>query len=122
MANILSAGLKALQSVSLQFNVSLPATVIYPDKGICWESLTTLDVSRPHVSDPLAVVTFLADVFPNLKLYHGYFIRTRTLCPMTIWEDFDDLSGDEKSPEYIEMAVRWKDVIQMPEARRQVLL
>jgi hypothetical protein len=58
----------SLQSVSLQFDVSLPATVIYPDKGIRCESLTTLNISRSHVSDPLAVVTFLADVFPNLKL------------------------------------------------------
>jgi hypothetical protein len=64
---------------------------------------------------------FLADVFPNLKLCHDYFVRTRTPGPKTIWEDFDDLSDDEKSPEYIEMAARWKDVVQMLEARRQEL-
>ncbi|KIM80377.1 hypothetical protein PILCRDRAFT_9571 [Piloderma croceum F 1598] len=111
----------SLQSVSLQFDVSLPATMIYPDKGIRCESLTTLDVSRSHVSDPLAVVTFLADVFPNLKLCHSYFIRTRAPGPRTIWEEFDNLSDDEKSPEYIEMAARWKDVVQKLEARKQEL-
>jgi hypothetical protein len=68
----------SLQSVSLQFDVSLPATTMYPDKGIRCESLTRLDVSYSHVSDPLAVATFLADVFPNLKLHHSYSIRTRT--------------------------------------------
>jgi hypothetical protein len=109
----------SLQSVSLQFDVSLPATVMYPDKGIRCESLTQLYVFHSHVSGPLAVATFLAGVFPNLKLHH-YFIRTRTPGPRTIG-DFDDLSDGEKSSEYIEMAARWKDVVQMLEARRQEL-
>jgi hypothetical protein len=32
-----------------------------------------------------------------------------------------DLGNVENSPEYIEMAARWKDVIQMLETRRQEL-
>jgi hypothetical protein len=95
----------SLRSVGLQFDVSLPATVMYPDKGIHYESLIELHVCRSHVSDPLALATFLAKVFPNLKLYH-YFMG---------W------SPDEKSPEYIEMGARWNDVVQMLEARRQEL-
>jgi hypothetical protein len=102
----------SLQSVSLQFDVSLPATTMYPDKGIRCESLTRLDVSHSHVSDPLAVATFLADVYPNLKLRHSCFIRTGPR---------EDLSDDEQSPEYIEMATHWKDVVQMLEARRELL-
>ena len=106
---------QSLQSVSLQFSVSLPETMMYPDKGIRCESLTRLFVSRSHVSDPRAVATFLADVFPNLKFHHDYVIRTRT-GPRTMW-DSEVLRDDEKSPEYIEMAARWKDVDQMLEAR-----
>jgi hypothetical protein len=102
----------SLQSVSLQFDVSLPATTMYPDKGIRCESLTRLNISNSHVSDPLAVVTFLADVYPNLKLRHSCFIRTGPR------EYFSD---DEQSPEYIEMATHWKDVVQMLEARGQEL-
>jgi len=45
----------SLQSVSLQFDVSLAATVTYPDEGICCESLTELTVFHSHVSDPLVV-------------------------------------------------------------------
>ena len=101
---------QSLQSVSLQFDVSLPATTMYPDKGIRCESLTRLFVSHSHVSDPLTVATFLADVFPNLFLHHNYLIRTGTV-----------LDDYEHGPEYIEMAVRWKDVDQMLEARRQEL-
>jgi hypothetical protein len=102
----------SLQSVSLQFDVSLPATTIYPDKGIRCESLTRLDISHSPVSDPLAVATFLADVYPNLKLRHDCFIRTGPR---------GDLSDDGQSPEYIEMATHWKDVVQMLEARREEL-
>jgi hypothetical protein len=95
--------------------------LLFPyNKSIC-KSLIEFDVSRSHVSDPLAVVTFLANVFPNLKLCHEYFIRMRTLGPKTIWEDFNNLSDNKKSPEYIEMAAHWKDVVQMLEARRQEL-
>ena len=111
----------SLQSISLQFDVSLPATVTYPDKGIRCESLTELTVFHSHVSDPLVVATFLARVFPNLEVYHGYFIRTRTPGPRTIMDNLYDLGNEENSPEYIEMAARWKDVIQMLETRRQEL-
>jgi hypothetical protein len=107
----------SLQSVSLQFDVSLPA--MYPDKGIRCESLTQLFVSHSYVSDPLAVATFLADVFPNLKLDHSYLIRTRT-GPRTMW-DSEVLHDYQKTPECIEMAARWKDVNQMLEARRKEL-
>jgi hypothetical protein len=107
------------QSVSLQFDVSLPATAMYPDKGIPSESLTQLFVSHSYVSDPLAVATFLADIFPNLKLDHRYLIKTRT-GPRTMW-DYEVLHDYQKSPEFIEMAARWKDVDQMLEARRKEL-
>jgi hypothetical protein len=109
----------ALQSVSLQFDLSLPATAMDPDQRIRCESLTQLSVSHSHVSDPLAVATFLANVFPNLRLHHNYFIRTTTLGPRTLWSDFEDpLREYEQSPEFIEMAKRWKDVNQMLTARR----
>jgi hypothetical protein len=108
--NYLAQHCQSLQSVHLQFDVSLPATTMCPDKGIRCESLTRLFVSHSHVSDPLAVATFLADVFPNLILYHNYLIMTRTV-----------LHDYEKSSEYTEMAMRWKDVDQMLEARRQEL-
>jgi hypothetical protein len=66
---------------------------------------------------PLAIATFLADVFPNLKLHHSYSIWTRT-----DWDRFDPpLSEDEQDPEYIKMAKHWTDIVQMLEARRQEL-
>ncbi|KIM73273.1 hypothetical protein PILCRDRAFT_15370 [Piloderma croceum F 1598] len=111
----------SLQSVSLQFDASLPATAMYPDKGICCESLTHLDVCHSHVTDPPAVATFLADIFPNLKLDHNFFIRTRSPSPRTAWDYFDDSLSDDDSPEYINMAEHWTDVVQMLEARKQEL-
>jgi len=113
----------SLQSVSLQFDVSLPLTMtiaMHPDKIVPYGSLTELDVSRSHVSDPLAVATFLAHVFPNLTLHHGYYIQTTP--PPSIWDDFEDeLSEDERNPEYMEMAKHWNDVVQIFNARRQEL-
>ena len=105
---------RSLQSVDLQFDVSLPSTTMYPDKGFRCESLTRLYVSQSHISDPVAVATFLGDAFPNLRLDHSYFIRTETLPGMPYLKE-------ERSPEFIEMAKRWKDVIEMLEARRQEL-
>jgi hypothetical protein len=112
----------SLESVGLQFDVSLPPTVIYPDKAIRCEWLTRLDVGRSHVTNPLAVATFLTDVFPNLTLIdHEYYIRS-TPPGTSIRSDFEDgLSEDERSPEYIEMAKRCKDVVQILNARRQEL-
>jgi hypothetical protein len=108
-----------LQSVSLQFDLSLPPTAMDPDQRIRCETLTQLSVSHSHVSDPLGVATFLAGVFPNLRLHHNYFIRTTTPRPGTISLDFEDaLREYEQSPEFIEMAKRWKDVDQMLTARR----
>ena len=101
--------------MSLQFDASLPPTAIYPDEAIRCEWLTELEVACSHVSNPLTVATFLADVFPNLTLYHDYYVRTTT-------SDFEELSEDEQSPEYIEMAKRWEDVVQILDARRQELL
>ncbi|KIM74521.1 hypothetical protein PILCRDRAFT_14411 [Piloderma croceum F 1598] len=109
----------SLQSVSLQFDVSLPATAMYLDKGIRCESLTQLFVSHSYVSDPLAVATFLANVFPNLKLNHSYLIRTR-MGPRTVWNS-EVLHNYQKNQEYIEMVARWKDVDQMIEARKKEL-
>ena len=109
----------ALQSVSLQFDLSLPATTMDPDQRIHCESLTQLSVSYSHVFDPLAVATFLANVFPNLRLHHNYFIRTTTLGPRMLWSDLEDpLREYEQSPEFIEMAKCWKDVDQMLTVRR----
>jgi hypothetical protein len=113
----------ALQSVSLQFNLSLPATAMDPDQRIRCESLTQLSVSHSHVFDPLAVTTFLANVFRNLRLHHDYFIRTTSLSPRTSWSDFEDpLREYEQSPEFTEMAKRWKDVNQMLTVRRLEML
>jgi hypothetical protein len=99
--------------VSLQFDVSLSPSATYPDKAVHCEWLTQLEVAHSHVSDPLAVATFLADMFPNLTLHHEYYTPTDT-------GDFEDeLDEDEQSPEYIEMAKRWKDVDQILNARRQ---
>jgi len=102
----------SLQSVNLQFNVSLPLTMMYPDQRIRCESLAELYVSRSHVFDPLAVGTFLVDVFPNLRLHHRYFSRTTPWGPSLrkLWDFDDEFSEDEQSPKYIEMAQRWKDV------------
>jgi hypothetical protein len=83
---------------------------MYPDKGIRCESLTRLFISHSHVSDPLTVTTFLADVFPNLFLHHNYLIRTGMV-----------LDDYEHGPEYIEMVACWMDVDQMLEVRRQEL-
>ena len=113
----LAQNCRSLESVSLQFDVSLPPTAIYPDEAIRCEWLTQLEVACSHVSNPLAVATFLADVFPNLTLYHDYYIRTTPLGT----SDFEELSEDERSPEYIEMAKRWEDVVQILDARRQEL-
>jgi hypothetical protein len=112
----------SLESVGLQFDVSLPPTAIYPDKAIRCEWLTQLDVARSHVTNPLAVATFLTNVFPNLTLIdHEYYIRS-TPPGTSMGSDFEDeLSEDERSPEYIDMAKRWKDVVQILNARRQEL-
>jgi hypothetical protein len=114
----------SLESVGLQFDVSLPPgpTAIYPDKAIRCEWLTKLDVARSQVTNPLAVATFLTDVFPNLTIIdHEYYIRS-TPPGTSIRSDFEDeLDEEERSPEYIEMAKRWKDVVQILNARRQEL-
>lgn len=104
---------RSLQSVDLQFDISLPSTAMYPDKETRCESLTQLFVSQSHVSDPVAVATFLGDVFPNLRLCHHYFVRTSML--------FED-PKDEQSPDsFMEMAKRWKIVDEMLKERRQEL-
>jgi hypothetical protein len=86
--------------------------MMYPDQRIRCESLAELYVSRSHVFDPLAVGTFLVDVFPNLRLHHRYFSRTTPWGPSLrkLWDFDDEFSEDEQSPKYIEMAQRWKDV------------
>ena len=98
----------SLESVSLQFDVSLPPTAIYPDEAIRCEWLTQLEVACSRVSNPLAIATFLADVFPNLTLCHDHYLLSA------------EHSEDER-PEYIEMAKRWDDIIQILDARRQSL-
>jgi len=107
---------------TLSFRIVALTIAMHPDKIVPYGSLTELDVSRSHVSDPLAVATFLTDVFPNLTLIdHEYYIRS-TPPGTSIRSDFEDgLSEDERSPEYIEMAKRWKDVVQILNARRQEL-
>jgi len=113
--NYLGQHCHSLQSVSLQFNVSTPATAMHPDKGISCESLTQLDVSCSHVSDPLTVTTFLADVFPKLKLHYGYFIRPTLPGPRTSLDFGYSLSKDKQSLEFIAMG----NVVDMLKAMRQ---
>ena len=110
----------SLQSVRLQFDVSLPTTAMHPDGGIRCESLTQLEVSHSHVSDPLVVATFLADVFPNLRLHHSYIIRTKTPGPRKWFDLEDSLSEDGQSPEYVEMAKRWKEVVETLKMRQEL--
>jgi hypothetical protein len=108
----------SLQSVSLQFNLSLPTTAMDLDQRIHCESLTQLYVFHSHVSDPRALTNFLANVFPNLRLHHNYAIRT-TPRRRTMWLDSEDpLREYEQSLEFVEMVKRWKDVDQMLTARR----
>ena len=111
----------SLQSVSLQFDVSHPPAA---HSALRYESLTRLAVSCSHVSDPRSVGIFLANVFPNLRIDHNYTIRSTT--PTTthgqgLWTDFDDsLSDDEQTPEYMEIAMRWRDLIETITTRQEL--
>jgi hypothetical protein len=102
----LAQGCRALESMSLRFDLSFPMTSIRPHNGIRNESLTTLSVDRSPITDPLAVVTHLFDVFPNLTLYHAWYLDSAS-------------NLDEGDPEFIEMCKRWGEVDRLLEIRKQ---
>lgn len=96
---------RALESVNIGFDVSLPINPTDPEQqkmarsGICNESMTRLWVARSHVTDPPAVAAFVSDVFPNAKLNHDWHIS-----------DYSDASDDDEDPFFIEMCKRWEEV------------
>jgi hypothetical protein len=102
----LTQGCRALESMSLRFDLSSTMTSIHPHNGIRNESLTYLSVDRSPITDPLAVVTHLFDVFPNLTLYHA-------------WHSASASNLDEGDPEFIEMCKRWAEVDRLLEIRKQ---
>jgi hypothetical protein len=97
----LAQGCRALERMSLGFDLSLPVISTHP--GVRNESLTYLCVDRSPITDPLAVATFLSDVFPKLELRHGW--------RSSGW-------GDD-NPEVIEMCKRWEEVNRLLEIGKQ---
>jgi hypothetical protein len=96
----------ALESVSHEFDVSLPTTWDHPGNGIRNESLTYLNVDRSRITDPLAVAALLSDVFPNLKLKHR-------------WHFSGAPGSDGDDPAFVEMCKCWEQVDKHLEIRKQ---
>jgi hypothetical protein len=101
---------RVLESVSHEFDVSLPTTWIHPGNGIRNESSTFLHVGRSRITDPVAVVAVLSDVFPNLRLSHRWHPREAPT-----W----DVTEDVNDPVFIEMSKRWEQVDKLLEIRQQ---
>jgi hypothetical protein len=94
---------RALISVNLQFDVSLPINRTDSERlssEICNDSVVYLFVRLSPIVDPPAVASFLSNVYPNLRLRHSWY-SNRTFGPD--WSVYD-------GPEFTEMSKRWEEL------------